>query len=63
MFPEDVFSNQQIRPERPHHPRGMAELKKRMPPHGSTRSSKKDPDINKMQFTVDHDRELHTRRK
>ena len=52
MFPEDVFSNQQFVQNGRITPDGMAELKKRMP-HMDFTQLDKDPDINKMQFTVD----------
>jgi acyl carrier protein len=52
MFPEDVFSNQQFVQNGRITPDGMAELKKRMP-HMDFTQLEKDPDINKMQFTVD----------
>src|SRR5215210_5322953 len=52
MFPEDVFTNQQfVQNNRITH-EGMAELKRRMP-HMDFTQLEQDPDINKMQFTVD----------
>ncbi len=51
MFPEDVFSNQTFVNAGRITPEGMAELKKRMP-HMDFTELEKDPDINKMQFTV-----------
>ena len=51
MFPEDVFSNQQFVQGGRITPAGMDELKKRMP-HMDFSQLEKDPDINKMQFTV-----------
>ena len=52
MFPEDVFNNQQYVQNGRITPAGMDELKKRMP-HMDFSQLEKDPDINKMQFTVD----------
>jgi acyl carrier protein len=52
MFPEDVLSNQQFVQAGRITPAGMDELKKRMP-HMDFSQLEKDPDINKMQFTVD----------
>jgi acyl carrier protein len=52
MFPEDVLSNQQFVQNGRITPDGMTELKKRMP-HMDFSQLEKDPDINKMQFTVD----------
>jgi acyl carrier protein len=52
MFPEDVLSNQQFVQNGRITPAGMDELKKRMP-HMDFSQLEKDPDINKMQFTVD----------
>ena len=52
MFPEDVFNNQQFVQNGRITPEGMTELKKRMP-HMDFSQLEKDPDINKMQFTVD----------
>jgi len=51
MFPEDVFTNQAYVQNGRITPEGMAELKKRMP-HMDFSELDKDPDINKMQFTV-----------
>ena len=51
MFPEDVFNNQQYVQNGRITPAGMDELKKRMP-HMDFSELEKDPDINKMQFTV-----------
>ncbi len=52
MFPEDVLTNQQFVQNGRITPAGMDELKKRMP-HMDLTQLEKDPDINKMQFTVD----------
>jgi acyl carrier protein len=52
MFPEDVLGNQQYVQNGRITPAGMDELKKRMP-HMDFGQLEKDPDINKMQFTVD----------
>ena len=52
MFPEDVLSNQQFVQNNRITPAGMDELKRRMP-HMDFSQLEKDPDINKMQFTVD----------
>ena len=52
LFPEDVFSNAAYVANGRVTPAGMAELKKRMP-HMDFSELEKDPDINKMQFTVD----------
>jgi acyl carrier protein len=52
MFPEDVLTNQQFVQNGRITPDGMTELKKRMP-HMDFSQLEKDPDINKMQFTVD----------
>ncbi|HEV2292333.1 MAG TPA: acyl carrier protein [Tepidisphaeraceae bacterium] len=52
MFPEDVLNNQQFVQNGRITPAGMEELKKRMP-HMDFSQLEKDPDINKMQFTVD----------
>ena len=52
MFPEDVFANQQFVQNGRVTPAGMEELKKRMP-HMDFTQLEQDPDINKMQFTVD----------
>ena len=51
MFPEDVFTNQAFVKNGRITPEGMTELKKRMP-HMDFSELEKDPDINKMQFTV-----------
>jgi acyl carrier protein len=51
MFPEDIFSNQAYVQNNRVTPAGMVELKKRMP-HMDFSEFEKDPDINKMQFTV-----------
>ena len=51
LFPEDVFSNPAYVANGRVTPAGMAELKKRMP-HMDFSELEKDPDINKMQFTV-----------
>ena len=52
MFPEDVFTNPAFVTAGRITPEGMAELKKRMP-HMDFTQLDTDPDINKMQFTVD----------
>ena len=52
MFPEDIFSNAAYVQNNRVTPEGMIELKKRMP-HMDFSEFEKDPDINKMQFTVD----------
>jgi acyl carrier protein len=52
MFPEDVFTNPAFVAAGRITPEGMAELKKRMP-HMDFTQLDTDPDINKMQFTVD----------
>jgi acyl carrier protein len=51
MFPEDVFTNTAFVQGGRITPAGMEELKKRMP-HMDFGELEKDPDINKMQFTV-----------
>ena len=51
LFPEDVFNNPAYVANGRVTPAGMAELKKRMP-HMDFSELEKDPDINKMQFTV-----------
>jgi acyl carrier protein len=51
LFPEDVFNNPAYVANGRVTPAGMAELKKRMP-HMDFAELEKDPDINKMQFTV-----------
>ena len=51
LFPEDVFNNQQYVQNGRVTPAGMVELKRRMP-HMDFSELEKDPDINKMQFTV-----------
>jgi len=51
LFPEDVFNNPAYVANGRVTPAGMAELKKRMP-HMDFGELEKDPDINKMQFTV-----------
>ena len=51
MFPEDVFTNPAFVKAGRITPEGMEELKKRMP-HMDFSELEKDPDINKMQFTV-----------
>lgn len=51
MFPEDIFANQQYVANGRITPDGMVELKKRMP-HMDFTTLEQDPDINKMQFTV-----------
>ena len=52
MFPEDLFTNQEYVQNGRITPAGLAEMKKRMP-HMDFSELEKDPDINKMQFTVD----------
>lgn len=52
MFPEDILTNQQFVQNSRITPAGMEELKKRMP-HMDFSQLEQDPDINKMQFTVD----------
>ncbi len=52
MFPEDMIAIQQFVQNGRITPAGMDELKKRMP-HMDFTQLEKDPDINKMQFTVD----------
>lgn len=52
MFPEDLFTNAQYVQNGRITPQGMQEMKKRMP-HMDFAELEKDPDINKMQFTVD----------
>jgi acyl carrier protein len=52
MFPEDVFANAAFVQSGRITPAGMEELKKRMP-HMDFTQLEQDPDINKMQFTVD----------
>jgi acyl carrier protein len=51
LFPEDVFNNTQFVQNGRVTPSGMVELKRRMP-HMDFSELEKDPDINKMQFTV-----------
>ena len=51
MFPEDIFNNTGYVQNGRITPAGMVELKKRMP-HMDFTELEKDPDINKMQFTV-----------
>jgi acyl carrier protein len=51
MFPEDIFTNAAYVQNGRITPAGMEELKKRMP-HMDFSELEKDPDINKMQFTV-----------
>ncbi|HEX2971985.1 MAG TPA: acyl carrier protein [Tepidisphaeraceae bacterium] len=51
MFPEDIFTNAAYVKAGRITPEGMQELKKRMP-HMDFSELDKDPDINKMQFTV-----------
>ena len=51
MFPEDLFNNAAYVQNGRVTPEGMVELKKRMP-HMDFTTFEKDPDINKMQFTV-----------
>ncbi|MCC7350456.1 MAG: acyl carrier protein [Phycisphaerales bacterium] len=52
MFPEDIFNNAAYVQNGRVTPEGLVELKKRMP-HMDFTTFEKDPDINKMQFTVD----------
>lgn len=52
MFPEDLFNNPQYVQNGRITPEGMDEMKKRMP-HMDFTQLEQDPDINKMQFTVD----------
>ena len=52
MFPEDIFNNPAYVTAGRVTPEGMAELKKRMP-HLDFTELEKDPDINKLQFTVE----------
>jgi acyl carrier protein len=52
MFPEDLFTNPQYVQNGKITPEGLVEMKKRMP-HVDFSELEKDPDINKMQFTVD----------
>lgn len=51
MFPEDIFTNAAYVQNGRITPAGMEEMKKRMP-HMDFAELEKDPDINKMQFTV-----------
>jgi acyl carrier protein len=51
MFPEDVFTNPAFVQNQRVTPAGLEELKKRMP-HADLSALEKDPDINKLQFTV-----------
>jgi acyl carrier protein len=51
LFPEDVFNNPAFVTNGRVTPAGMDELKKRMP-HMDFSQLEQDPDINKMQFTV-----------
>src|SRR5687768_397003 len=51
LFPEDIFNNTNFVQNSRVTPAGMVELKKRMP-HMDFSELEKDPDINKMQFTV-----------
>ena len=51
MFPEDIFTNASYVQNNRVTPAGLEELKKRMP-HMDFTEFEKDPDINKMQFTV-----------
>jgi len=52
MFPEDLFTNAEYVQNGKITPAGLIEMKKRMP-HVDFSELEKDPDINKMQFTVD----------
>lgn len=52
MFPEDLFTNAEYVQNGKITPAGMVEMKKRMP-HVDFSELEKDPDINKMKFTVD----------
>ena len=51
MLPEDIFTNPAYVQNNRITPAGMEEMKKRMP-HMDFTELEKDPDINKMQFTV-----------
>jgi acyl carrier protein len=51
MFPEDIFTNAKYVQGGRITPEGMSEMKRRMP-HMDFTELEKDPDINKMQFTV-----------
>ena len=51
MFPEDIFTNQAFVQNGRFTPEGLAEIKQRMP-HMDFSELEKDPDINKMHFTV-----------
>lgn len=52
MFPQDVLNNPAYVQNGRVTPAGMEELRKRMP-HVDLSALEKDPDINKMQFTVE----------
>ncbi len=51
MFPEELFTNAQYVQDGRITPEGLTEMKARMP-HMDFSELEKDPDINKMQFTV-----------
>lgn len=51
MFPEDVFTNPNFVQNNRVTPAGLEEMRKRMP-HVDLSALEKDPDINKLQFTV-----------
>lgn len=51
MFPEDLFTNAQYVQNGKITPEGLVEMKKRMP-HVDFSELEKDPDINKMKFSV-----------
>ena len=51
MFPEDVFTNPNFVQNSRVTPAGLEEMRKRMP-HVDLSALEKDPDINKLQFTV-----------
>jgi acyl carrier protein len=51
MFPEDIFTNQAFVQNGRFTPEGLVEIKNRMP-HMDFSELEKDPDINKMHFTV-----------
>lgn len=52
MFPEDLFNDTKYVKDGRITPEGLVEMKKRMP-HVDFTELEKDPDINKLQFTVD----------
>jgi acyl carrier protein len=51
MFPEDIFTNPNFVQNSQVTPAGLEEMRKRMP-HVDLSALEKDPDINKLQFTV-----------